>query len=85
MIIDNHSLPVNVNVAFVEKRMENVDRFDRGGPLLFIAKNQVNPFVKMLRDVIALQSRAVDADKFARVVLGPRRKNDVIKCHTALF
>ena len=65
--------------------MEEVDGFDGGGTLLLVAEDEIDPFVEMLRDVVALQGRAVDADEFARIVLGPGRQDDVVEGDAALL
>lgn len=77
--------PVDINISFVEQRMEQVDGFNSRSSLLLVAKDQVDPFVKMCRDVIALQRRTMDADEFTRIVLGPRWQDDVVESHAALL
>ena len=45
---------INVHVAFVEKRMEEVGGFDGRWTLLFIDEDEIDPLVQMLRYVVAL-------------------------------
>ena len=46
---------------------------DGGRPLLFAAKDEVDPFVQVLRHVVAFQGGPVQADEFAQV-MGRSRK-----------
>ena len=48
--------------------MEQIDGLHGSRPLLFVAKDEVDPFVQVLRHVVALQGGPVQADEFAQVV-----------------
>ena len=65
--------------------MEQIDGLDGSRPLLFAAKDQVDPFVQVLRHVVAFQGGPVQSDELARVAFCPGRQNDVVQGHSALF
>lgn len=79
------TLPVDVDVALIEERVEHVDCLDGRRSLLFEAKDEVNPLVQVLGYVIALEGGPMHSDKLAGVVLGPGRQKDVTERYTALF
>ena len=76
---------VDVDVAFVEEVVEDVDGLEGGLALLFEAEDEVDPLVEMRRDEVALQRLAVSADELARIALGPRRQQNVVQRGAALF
>lgn len=38
---------VEVNRVFVSQKVENVERFDGFGPVLFVPEDEINPLVKL--------------------------------------
>jgi hypothetical protein len=78
-------LPVDIDISFIEKRMEDIDSINCWRSLLFVAENQIDPFVEVLRHVVAFQSGPVDANEFAGVIFGPGRQQDVIQSDAALL
>ena len=72
---------VNVHVALVKERMEQIDGLHGGRPLLFAAKDQVDPFVQMLRHVVALLGGPVQSDE----LFGPGKKDYVVQGDATLF
>ena len=76
---------VNVHVILEKEWMEQIDGLHGGRPLLFAAENQVDPFVQVLRHVVAFQGGPVQPDEFAWVAFGPGRQNNVVQGDSALF
>ena len=76
---------VDVDVAFVEEVVKDVDGLEGGLALLFEAEDEVDPLVEMRRDEVALQRLAVSADELARIAFGPRRQENVVQRGPALF
>ena len=76
---------INVHVDFVEKRMEEVGGFDGRWTLLFIAEDEIDPLVQVLRDVVALQCGTMKPDEFPGIILSPGRKYNIVQGHSALF
>lgn len=65
--------------------MEYIDGFDSRQAVLLAPKYQIDPLVEMLRHVIAFQRESVYTNKFARVLLRPRWKNNIAELNTALL
>lgn len=47
---------VDIYLPFIKKMMEDIYSFDRSRPLLFVAKDEVNPLVQMGTHIITFQS-----------------------------
>jgi hypothetical protein len=58
--------------------MEHVSGFECCLATLFISKDQINPFLKMLADIRALKGFSVFSNKNMWVSLCPRRKNNIV-------
>ncbi len=58
--------------------VEDVQRFDSLVALLLVAKNKIDPFVKMGADVVRFERLTMHADEFVRVALGPWRQDHVV-------
>ena len=54
---------VEVNRVFVSQKVENVERLDCFGPILFVPENQINPLMKLCRNNIGLKRQAVNSNK----------------------
>lgn len=65
--------------------MEYINSFNGRRAVLLAAEYQVDPLMEMLRHVIAFQREPVHANKFTRILLCPRWKNNVAKLNTALL
>lgn len=76
---------VDVNVAFVEQVMEHVDSVDSRISLLLAAKDQINPLVQVLTNVIAFQRLPMHANELAHVLFGPRGQNYMVQRVTILL
>ena len=51
---------IDVDVAFIEEMMKDVDGFDSSWTLLLVAKYQINPLVQTCTDVVTLQRLYID-------------------------
>lgn len=65
--------------------VEDIDGVDSGRAVLLVSKDQIDPLVKMLRHVIALEGQSVHPDELARILLGPGRKHNVPELNAALL
>ena len=70
---------VDVDVSLVEQMVEDIDGVDCGLTLLFVAENEVDPFMQVGGNVLTFECASVESDEFARVLLGPRRQNNAIQ------
>lgn len=76
---------VYIDGALVEEMMKHIAGVDGRLALLLKAEDEIDPFVEMCRDEVALERHAMHANELARVVLGPRRQHDIVESHAALL
>lgn len=58
--------------------MEDIYGLQSSFSSLFVAENQVDPFVDVLGDVIGLQSLPVDQDEQPSITSAPIWQNDIV-------
>lgn len=65
--------------------VKHINGLDGRRAVLFAAEYQVDPLMKMLRHVVALQRESVHANELARILLRPWWKNNIAELNAALL
>ena len=76
---------VDVDVAFIEEMVEDIDGLHCWWSLLFVPKDQINPLVDVCADVVTLQRLPVGTDEFPRVSLCPPGQDYITELHSTLL
>eukprot|EP00160_Parvularia_atlantis_P020755 Unigene8732_Nuclearia_a/m.26721 Unigene8732_Nuclearia_a/g.26721 ORF Unigene8732_Nuclearia_a/g.26721 Unigene8732_Nuclearia_a/m.26721 type:complete len:448 (+) Unigene8732_Nuclearia_a:817-2160(+) len=76
---------VHVDRALVRQRVEQVERLGRLLARLLVAKDEIDPVVKVLRHEGRLERLQVLAHKQTRITLGPRRQDHVVHALAVLL
>lgn len=78
-------LPVNIHIAFIEEMMENIYSLNSCLPILLVTKDEIYPFMQMLRHIVTFQSQSMHADKLTRIFFSPRWQHYITKLNAILF
>ena len=69
---------LDINHAFISKRMEQIVSLDGLLTSLLVSENQVNPFVKVFRNILRLKSSSVDLEIGVSTSFGPQWHLNII-------
>lgn len=62
---------LNVDHSFICEGVEKVEGFDCLLSSLFEAKDEINPLVEMIRDILRFESCTIDLEIYFRIFFGP--------------
>ncbi len=68
---------LNVYHSLVSEGMKEVKSFNSFLASLFVAKNQINPFMEIVRDEFRLQGSSIDLQIGFRVSISPKRNPNI--------
>eukprot|EP00162_Nutomonas_longa_P010978 comp20268_c0_seq1/m.40279 comp20268_c0_seq1/g.40279 ORF comp20268_c0_seq1/g.40279 comp20268_c0_seq1/m.40279 type:complete len:404 (-) comp20268_c0_seq1:503-1714(-) len=69
---------IEIDLAFIGEIVEDIQCLGGLGSGLLVSKDEIDPLVQVLRDIVAFQRHAHLACELARVAMGPRREHHTI-------
>jgi len=75
---------LEIHGSFVRQVVKDVLGLDGVRATLLVSKDQIDPVVKMQRNILALERHSLDTNKLLGRALGPRRKRHIIDRHAIL-